>query len=256
MTNSERPREAVKAKGQASSMKKDTSSSRTGNTVTDMSPICKERKKNSFHKHSTEYHSTVFLTDNIFIQPDFTVAFKPAETYYALWTVEKYVWHPTGSGGGDLHTICAFRKHSSTTLSWSGMLGVFRFSSPTQIGTHTHLSTCVLFFSLVFKRVSINLLEVLCIPDPMTLWLSLHLCTNSNGILHYGIKRKYNKETLQTLLEFKLWSLKFIEIKVEPGCNTEMKSHLTDLSCLFSYCVMREMRSVCTYRVTKSGPLV
>lgn len=44
MTNSERPKEAVKAKGHASSMKKDTSSSRTGNTVTDMSPICGDRE--------------------------------------------------------------------------------------------------------------------------------------------------------------------------------------------------------------------
>lgn len=43
MTNSERPREAAKAKGHASSMKKDTSSSRTGNTVTDISPIWRDR---------------------------------------------------------------------------------------------------------------------------------------------------------------------------------------------------------------------
>lgn len=44
-TNWERPREAVKAKGHASSMRKDTSSSRTGKTVTDISPICRDRTK-------------------------------------------------------------------------------------------------------------------------------------------------------------------------------------------------------------------
>lgn len=44
-TNWERPNDAVKAKGQASSMRKDTSSRRTGNTVTDISATCRERTK-------------------------------------------------------------------------------------------------------------------------------------------------------------------------------------------------------------------
>lgn len=44
-TNWERPSEAVKAKGHASSMRKDTSSRRTGNTVTDISPTCRGRTK-------------------------------------------------------------------------------------------------------------------------------------------------------------------------------------------------------------------
>lgn len=40
--NSERPRAATKAKGHASSMKKNISSSRTGNTVKDIRPICRK----------------------------------------------------------------------------------------------------------------------------------------------------------------------------------------------------------------------
>lgn len=53
IANSERPREAVKAKGHASSMRKETSSSRTGKTVTDMSPICRDKT----HRDTNSYTS-------------------------------------------------------------------------------------------------------------------------------------------------------------------------------------------------------
>lgn len=51
IANSERPREAVKAKGHASSMRKETSRSRTGKTVTDMSPICRDKT----HRDTNSY---------------------------------------------------------------------------------------------------------------------------------------------------------------------------------------------------------
>lgn len=46
-TSSERPSEAVKAKGHASSMKKETNSRRTGKTVTDMTPIWRRERKDT-----------------------------------------------------------------------------------------------------------------------------------------------------------------------------------------------------------------
>ncbi len=122
ITNSERPSEAVKAKGHASSMRKDTSSSRTGNTVTDISPIWREAEKRDrevwtgtllpFHCPSTIYYSLYHHLTFLWLFRQ--LSNKPFNILYIPIQQKNMPPHPTGSRGGEAHSIWAFRKEQTT----------------------------------------------------------------------------------------------------------------------------------------------
>lgn len=95
MANSERPREATKAKGHASSMKKNISSSRTGNTVTDIRPICGRRRRSGGREGRVFTRSYALITAN---------TWQPYRLYHPHRKVGR-VCLPCGAegGGGTFH---------------------------------------------------------------------------------------------------------------------------------------------------------
>lgn len=127
MANSERPREATKAKGHASSMKKNISSSRTGNTVTDIRPICGRRRRSGGREGRVFNRSYALVTANTW-QP--CILYPPYRKvgHVSVWPAGqswgKGTFHGCLQGGTDGCPSC------HTEVTWSQLGNI----QPSQAG--------------------------------------------------------------------------------------------------------------------------